>query len=156
MGTKNNPGKFDRHANAHPDEPMFVLLGRDPSAGAIVRLWAALRRGKVEEAAKCSEARACAAAMDSWAMGLGKEPSGGILDWMNVLIDAAVDEERTRCLGLVGEALVSIPIGPPNQADRYGRLLLGYVKDRIANPALKQGELEEGAVDEEEQANADG
>ncbi|HAW11807.1 MAG TPA: aspartate decarboxylase, partial [Chloroflexi bacterium] len=31
MGTKNNPGKFDCYDDAHPDEPMFVLLGRDPA-----------------------------------------------------------------------------------------------------------------------------
>lgn len=29
MGTKNNPGEFDCYANAAPDEPMFILLGRD-------------------------------------------------------------------------------------------------------------------------------
>jgi hypothetical protein len=29
MGTKNQPGKFDTcYANADPDEPMFVLLGK--------------------------------------------------------------------------------------------------------------------------------
>jgi hypothetical protein len=28
MGTKNVPGKFDCYANALPDEPTFVLLGR--------------------------------------------------------------------------------------------------------------------------------
>lgn len=43
MATKNNPGAFDCYAAAEPDEPMFVLLGRDPTAVAIVRLWAAMR-----------------------------------------------------------------------------------------------------------------
>ena len=32
MATKNNPGKFDCYTNAEPDEPMFILLGRDPVA----------------------------------------------------------------------------------------------------------------------------
>lgn len=36
MGTKNNPGAFDCYANAEPDEPMFVLLGRDKHAPAPV------------------------------------------------------------------------------------------------------------------------
>lgn len=45
MGTKTNPGKFDCYAKAEPDEPVFVLLGRDPSAGPLVRLWAAIRMG---------------------------------------------------------------------------------------------------------------
>ena len=38
MGTKNNPGVFDCYANAEPDEPMFVLLGRDKDAATLVRL----------------------------------------------------------------------------------------------------------------------
>jgi hypothetical protein len=29
VGTKNTPGPFDCYASAHPDEPMFVLLGRE-------------------------------------------------------------------------------------------------------------------------------
>jgi hypothetical protein len=43
MGTKKNPGKFDCYANAKDDEPMFILLGRDPAAACIVRCWIALR-----------------------------------------------------------------------------------------------------------------
>jgi hypothetical protein len=43
MGSKNNPSSFDCYAAAKPDEPMFVLLGRDPMAGALVRLWALMR-----------------------------------------------------------------------------------------------------------------
>ena len=49
MGTKNNPGAFDCHAAAEPDEPMFVLLGRDPMAGLLVRLWAKMREKREEE-----------------------------------------------------------------------------------------------------------
>lgn len=40
MGTKNNPGKFDCYANALPDEPMFVLLARDPKFFKYVLKWA--------------------------------------------------------------------------------------------------------------------
>lgn len=40
MGTKANPGKYDCHANALPDEPMFVLLARDPDFERLVRSWA--------------------------------------------------------------------------------------------------------------------
>lgn len=79
MGTKNNPGAWDCYANAEPDEPMFVLLGRDPTAGALVRLWAEARlrlaragRGGAD-AAKLEEARACADAMDGWAVDKGKD-----------------------------------------------------------------------------------
>ena len=43
MGTKNNPGRFDCYAVAKPDEPMFILLARDPIAPILVELWATLR-----------------------------------------------------------------------------------------------------------------
>jgi len=45
MGTKASPGHFDCHAAALPDEPLFVLLARDPLASTLVRLWAAVRQG---------------------------------------------------------------------------------------------------------------
>lgn len=63
MGTKNNPGKFDCYANADPDEPMFILLGRDKFGPLLVRLWALLRWLTGESAAKVAEARQCANAM---------------------------------------------------------------------------------------------
>lgn len=72
MGTKNKPGKFDCFLAAKPDEPMFVLLGRDPGAGSLVRLWASDREARGEDPAKVAEARACADAMDEWARSLGK------------------------------------------------------------------------------------
>lgn len=69
MGTKLQPGKFDCYANALPDEPMFVLLARDPDFMHIVNEWAACRlqrilrgdypesdRALVREAIQCSEA----------------------------------------------------------------------------------------------------
>lgn len=69
MGTKNNPGKYDCYANAHPDEPMFVLLGRDRSAPSLVDAWADARarnNPSVEEIAVIREARACADSMRDW------------------------------------------------------------------------------------------
>ncbi len=50
MGTKNNPGKFDCYANASPDEPMFVLLGRDRLASHLVSIWSKIRMGDIEAA----------------------------------------------------------------------------------------------------------
>jgi len=72
MGTKNNPGDFDCYANAEPDEPIFVLLGRDRHAPSLVRLWALLRSAEGEDEAKVSEALACAAAMDGHLRSIGK------------------------------------------------------------------------------------
>lgn len=68
MGTKNNPGKFDCYANAEPDEPMFILLARDPVAPTLVRLWCVLRRlfGKNDAPEKHEEAEYCADLMEAW------------------------------------------------------------------------------------------
>lgn len=75
MATKNNPGTFDCYAAADPDEPLFILRGRDPMGGALVRLWAALRELKGgEDPKKIAEARECAKAMDQWARKAGKTP----------------------------------------------------------------------------------
>ncbi len=74
MATKKNPGKFDCYANAKPDEPMFVLLGRDPMAATLVRAWADMRETLGEDPDKIAEARACADALDAWARKLGKVP----------------------------------------------------------------------------------
>ncbi len=67
MGTKNHPGSFDCYAAAEDDEPMFVLLARDPFAPVLVERWAARRiaeRGSPD--AKAEEAIDCAAAMRAW------------------------------------------------------------------------------------------
>lgn len=72
MGTKLNPGAFDCYKNAEPDEPMFILLGRDPMAGYLVRLWAWWRRMRGEDERKINEARMCAEAMDAYAQRHGK------------------------------------------------------------------------------------
>lgn len=74
MGTKANPGKFDCYANAAPDEPMFILLGRDKYAPTLVSLWAALRLIDGEDPAVVAEAMQCAEAMATHSRSLGKEP----------------------------------------------------------------------------------
>lgn len=66
MGTKLNPGRFDCYANAKPDEPMFILLARDPQAPTLVRLWAASRVTAEGCTDKVEEALRLADAMDDW------------------------------------------------------------------------------------------
>lgn len=67
MGTKNDPGKFDCYGAAEPDEPMFVLLGRDRLAPSLVDEWADLAEGGLAHSSeKIAEARQCAAAMRAW------------------------------------------------------------------------------------------
>lgn len=66
MGTKLNPGKFDCYAAALPDEPMFVLLARDPQFFNLVCTWASQRQYDIncgvrpnEDQAMVSEAYDC-------------------------------------------------------------------------------------------------
>lgn len=73
MGSKNEPGKFDCYANALPDEPMFILLGRDNTAPVLVEEWAALREIEIGEGkrpesdrAMVIEAQECAEKMRKW------------------------------------------------------------------------------------------
>lgn len=74
MSTKNNPGSYNCYANADPDEPMFVLLGRDPTAALLVRLWASLRRNMTSslEPEKFENALRCAEELEAWACKIGK------------------------------------------------------------------------------------
>ncbi len=76
MGTKNKPGPYDCYANAKPDEPMFVLLGRDKHAPTLVWLWATLRELGGEDAGKVKEARECAIDMLDYQVASGRETVG--------------------------------------------------------------------------------
>ncbi len=67
MGTKNNPGQYDCYAHAEDDEPMFVLLARDPLAPILVKLWASMHQlTKPDGLFKRGEARRCAKSMTAW------------------------------------------------------------------------------------------
>ena len=74
MGTKNNPSEFDCESKAEPDEPKFTLLGREPSAATIVRMWAHSREVLIRQGKKprsdykqIIEARAIADEMEKFA-----------------------------------------------------------------------------------------
>ena len=43
METKNNPGERSCYVNALPDEPMFVLLARDPDFSRLIMEWSSRR-----------------------------------------------------------------------------------------------------------------
>lgn len=73
MATKKNPGQFDCYANALPDEPMFILLARDPAAPFLVRAWAERREAEVRAGIRTAadmemvgEAEECASQMAEW------------------------------------------------------------------------------------------
>lgn len=92
MSTKKNPGQFDCYANAKNDEPMFIVLARDKDAPLLVRMWAMLREGAIEQGAKPAadmtmvhEARQIAYEMDRWRRANWGDDRQGILtmDEMN-------------------------------------------------------------------------
>ena len=95
MGTKNNPGRFDCYAVAEPDEPMFILLGRDRHAAALVHLWAAMRMGvEGPESLKARDASVCANMMVMWR--LQNRPDAPDLSGIRALANAlAVLAEQT-------------------------------------------------------------
>lgn len=73
MGSKNNPGEFDCYANALPDEPMFILLARDPDAPRLVEAWAINRTNAIAKSERpdsdmksVKEAWECANKMREW------------------------------------------------------------------------------------------
>lgn len=95
MGTKNHPGQFDCYANAHPDEPMFVLLGRDPAAALAVTFWRAVKMEMRKNGdsditdEKLDEARECSVAMEWWAKREGKPVEAALNAMARVLAGAA-------------------------------------------------------------------
>jgi len=73
MDTKNNPGDFDCYGNALPDEPMFILLARDPNAPVLLDTLAQMRHMDILEGHRpqsdmkmVREAEYCASAMRNW------------------------------------------------------------------------------------------
>lgn len=73
MGTKNKPGTFDCYHNALPNEPMFVLLGRDPFAPELVEIWGKQRLADIaagerpeSDRTMAQEAYDCAQEMMRW------------------------------------------------------------------------------------------
>lgn len=73
MGTKNNPGKFDCYTNALPDEPIFILLARDPDFQRLVHKWAKRRMKDIQcgqrpssDIAMVTEAEECAWNGQKW------------------------------------------------------------------------------------------
>jgi hypothetical protein len=103
MGTKNDPGEFDCYAKAGPDEQMFVLLGRDRYAGALVREWANARRHNPEDRRQVDEALGCALKMEDWCRAMGKVPAQ--LAQAKWFVNATVDGEYYATLCYTDEEM---------------------------------------------------
>lgn len=77
MGTKNNPGKFDCYAKLEPDEPYFILRGKDPMGWLVVQVWVYLRKVSAHDdlppayVEKLNEAKVAADHMKAWALEKG-------------------------------------------------------------------------------------
>jgi hypothetical protein len=115
MATKNNPGAYDCYANAAPDEPLFVLLGRDRHAPALVRIWARLRALDGEDADKVREAFACADAMDAHRKQLGRDPAP-IMEALGTLICSELAQQLgADCVDNLGdgESVVLMSVATP-------------------------------------------
>jgi len=121
MGTKNNPGDYDCYQHAHPDEPMFVLLGRDPLGGFLVRLWAEARAelGATSEE-KLAEAYRCADAMGSWAIDERKSVAIARAALHVVMLRRTdpFSPARTKALEEQAELMVSDPDHPSHALDK--------------------------------------
>ena len=73
MGSRNNPGSYDCYDAAEPNEPMFILLGRDRDAAIVVKLWGMLRLQQISlglrpetDRTQVAEALRCATEMEIW------------------------------------------------------------------------------------------
>lgn len=66
MGTKEAPGFYSYLGKAEPGEPVFVLLGRDPQAPALIRRWADERDKLGERRDRVAEAYALASEMEKF------------------------------------------------------------------------------------------
>ena len=71
MGTKEKPGTYDCYGALKPNEPYFLLRGRDPLSAVLVRMWCTLRRltrqpWNEREENKVNEALRCSVDMDQW------------------------------------------------------------------------------------------
>ena len=66
MSTKQDPGEFDCYAKLAPDEPYFVLRGKDPGAPFLILLWVAWRWFQFGWYEKLGEALGCAIEMGRW------------------------------------------------------------------------------------------
>lgn len=143
MGTKNNPGKFDCMSKAEPDEPVFVLLGRDPVAAIVVRLWTELRAKLGDkDSEKIQEAWDCADAMEAWARKKEKEVDRANDIWLHEWV---VPAKTPRPRAVVKQLLKELQ-NDPEIARRLGALLRDE-EDRFSERASELEALCRRAAD---------
>jgi hypothetical protein len=90
-------------AKRRPGEPMFTLLGRDPVAASLIRLWAAARERLVTKPTppdRIADARAIAAAAFGWCTSEGHGPVD-VLDLLPIDVLTAAVSRRGYDVRLV-------------------------------------------------------
>lgn len=121
MGTKNNPGAYDCYENAGPDEPMFILLGRDKFAPTLVELWAHARESDCEAMDKVTEARDCVAAMRQ-ELYVRRKAEANVLDY--VPFELLAEALRRR-----GATVTPAPIADDGEPLNSGDLMAAMLRD---------------------------
>lgn len=114
--TKNNPGPFNCYEKAEPNEPMFVLLGRDISALPTIYSWIGFRIMKGQSLSDPQIQEAITAAKDchEWAKKLGKVMPKELEDAMNytmLMLQNAVSESA------IASALDEQPLPPDSDPE---------------------------------------
>jgi hypothetical protein len=111
MGTKLNPGRFDCYAIALPDEPMFVLLARDPDFYRLVRSWADERNRAIrdnerppEDGYMVQEAWSCAEKGWAW-----RKANVGRWRTEKAPPDTAVEAMRAKCETIARGSIMGVP-----------------------------------------------
>ena len=107
MPTKQNPGLFDCYKAALPDEPIFVILGRDPAGPATLDFWAS-QRIKLGKTVGDDDKNRIKAAIDE-----AKE----MQDWRTRMLDASVEGIPPWRLPVhfIGEAEIEHPDMPSRE-----------------------------------------
>lgn len=121
MGTKQDPGKFDCYKNAEPDEPMFILLARDPLAPILVEAWAKLSIARIDGVEKSNQALQVAREMREW-------------------LEASLKKKRAVALGLAMTPTSTEEKRPDGEAPR-GRGIDVFQAQDIEDVRLVDGGL---------------
>jgi len=134
MSTKREPGQFDCFAKLADDEPYFVLRAKDPSAPALVELWAAERKAQFGDYPKLEEALTCASAMRVWKDGHPEaKPSAPAREDYKPRLAllatlAALDEEQFAVIAAAIDSTAA-------WLEKHGRLRLAEAEERTAQSA---------------------
>jgi hypothetical protein len=105
MGTKNDPKPGDCYLKALPDEPMFVLLARDPGAPTLVKSWCDQRAARIHtgdlpdsDMEVVSEASKCATDMEQWRSRNLTAGAGGVPTWKAQPVRSSYDYDARQIL----------------------------------------------------------